>query len=242
VAGAVALAPLSANAATLLQDTFSSPNGLITNEYAHWNPGSSSAKKSTYWDMTSGSLFAKDGRGWTGKIDDCEPNATSSNCTNSAIFRLNTKNFSYGNVKVSFKLYQNGLTSTRSTPAVDWDGVHIFLRYKSEQSLYYASVNRRDGHVVIKKKCSGGSSNGGTYYTLAERSGYAIPYGTWQNVAASAQNVSGGVTLKLYRAGTQLLSVTDTGKGCAAITSNGATGVRGDNDQFLFDDFTVVSL
>ena len=51
--------------------------------------------------MTSGSLFTKDGRGWTGKIDDCEPNATSSNCTNSAIFRLNTKNFGYGNVKVA---------------------------------------------------------------------------------------------------------------------------------------------
>ena len=101
LAGAVALTPLSANASTLFQYTFNSPNGLITNEYAHWNPRSSSAKKSNYWDMTSGSLFAKDGHGWTGKIDDCEPNATSSNCTNSAIFRLNTKNFGYGNVKVS---------------------------------------------------------------------------------------------------------------------------------------------
>jgi hypothetical protein len=135
LAAVVALTPLSANASTLLQYTFSSPNGLITNEYAHWNPGSSSAKKSTYWDMTSGSLFAKDGHGWTGKIDDCEPDATSSNCTNSAIFRLNTKNFGYGNVKVSMKLYQNGLTSTSATPAVDWDGVHIFLRYRSDQSF-----------------------------------------------------------------------------------------------------------
>jgi hypothetical protein len=126
LAGAIALAPLSANASTLLNYTFSSPNGLITNEYAHWNPSSSSAKRSTYWDMTSGSLFAKDGRGWTGRPDDCSgssPNALSSNCTNSAIFRLNTKNFGYGNVKVSFKLYQNGLTSTRKTPAVAWDGV-----------------------------------------------------------------------------------------------------------------------
>ena len=103
-------------------------------------------------------------------------------------------------------------------------------------------MNRRDGHVVIKKKCPGGSTNGGTYYTLADKSGYAIPYGTWQNVAASAQNASGGVNLKLYRADTQLLSVTDTGKGCAAITSSGATGVRGDNDNFLFDDFMVTSL
>lgn len=108
LAGAVALAPLSANASTLFSDTFSSPNGLIPNEYAHWNPSSSTAKKTAYWDMTSGSLFAKDGRGWTGKIDDCERNATSSNCTNSAIFRPNTKNLGYGNVKVSFKPYQTG--------------------------------------------------------------------------------------------------------------------------------------
>lgn len=138
MAGAIVLGPLSANAATLLDYTFSSPNGLVTNEYAHWNPGSSSAKKSSYWDMKSGSLFAKDGRGWTGRPDDCSGsslNALSSNCTNSAIFRLNTKNFAYGNVKVSMKLYQTGLVSTSSTPAVAWDGVHIFLRYKSAEPL-----------------------------------------------------------------------------------------------------------
>jgi hypothetical protein len=42
------------------------------------------------------------------------------------------------------------------------------LRYRSEQSLYYPSVNRRDGQVVVKKKCAGGPFNGGTYDTLAD--------------------------------------------------------------------------
>jgi hypothetical protein len=226
----------------LLTDAFSLSNGVITNEFAYWNPNDTAGHRSPTWEMTSGSLFAKDGSAWTGAPDDTSPNVDSSNGTNSAIFRLTTKSHGFGDVKVALKLYQNGLASTSLTPAVDWDGVHIFLRYQSEESLYYASVNRRDGHVVIKKKCVGGSSNGGTYYTLADKSGYAIPFGAWQNVAASAQNVSGGVNLKLYREGVQLLSVTDTGTGCAAITSNGATGVRGDNDLFMFDDFTVTSL
>ena len=88
--------------------------------------------------------------------DDEEPNADSSGGNNSAIFRLTTRSKSFGNVRVGFRLYQNKLVSTPSTTAVAWDGVHIFLRYQSRESLYYASVNRRDGRVVIKKKCMGG--------------------------------------------------------------------------------------
>ena len=108
-------------------------------------------------------------------------------------------------------LIRNGLVSTSSTPAVDWDGVHIFLRYQSEESLYYASVNRRDGHVVIKKKCIGGPSNGGTYYTLTDKSGHAFPTGSWQTWLQASR--TGGVALKLDREGAELLSVTDTGPG-----------------------------
>jgi len=232
-------APTASQAAALLTDRFDRPNGLITNEYAHWNPQDRSAKRSATWEMTSGSLFAKDGAAWTGVPDDKEPNADSSSGNNSAIFRLTTKSKGFGDVQVGFRLYQNGLVSTRSTPAMAWDGVHIFLRYQSRESLYYASVNRRDGHVVIKKKCVGGPSNGGTYYALAERSGYPIPTGSWQNVTASVQNVPGGVALKLYREGAQVLAVIDSGTGCTPIVSAGATGVRADNDHSLFDDFTV---
>jgi hypothetical protein len=245
--------PLASAATVLLNYTFGvsyAPNGLITNEYAYWNPSASDAWKSSYWQMDSGSLFRKTDTnvGYTGKIDDCSgysngPNATSSNCTDSAVFRLNTINRTYNNVRVDMRLYQLGLASTPSTPAVDWDGVHIFLRYQSEYNLYYASVNRRDGHVVIKKKCAGGSSNGGTYYTLAEKSGYAIPYNTWQNVGATVQTVAPGkVTINLLRNGAQVLTATDSGTGCSAITNAGATGVRGDNDRFYFDDFVVTSL
>jgi hypothetical protein len=235
---------LRASGSILFLDSFGVADGLITNEFAHWNPSSGSSKISPNWDMTSGSLFASGGTAWSGNVDNAVPNATSSNGTNSAIFRLNTKRFDFGDVKVSFRLLINSLHTTASTPQVDWDGIHIFLRYQSEYSLYYASVNRRDGHVLIKKKCAGGSSNGGTYYTISpEVTGKPIPFGSWQNVAASVQNNSNGsVTIRLYREGIEIVSATDSGTGCAPIRSAGATGIRGDNANFKFDNFTVESL
>lgn len=195
--------------------------------------------------MTSGSLFASGGSYWTGIPDDIAPNATSSTGTNSAVFRLTSQRADFQNVAVSLTLHNNGLTSTSSTPPVAWDGVHIFLRYQSEYQLYYASVNRRDGHVVIKKKCPGGPSNGGTYYELGpgEVSGHAIPFGTDQQVGASVvNNADGTVTLTLSVGGLRLITATDNGVGCAPITAPGKTGLRGDNDNFTFRNFTVTSL
>src|SRR4051812_1422032 len=81
--------PLSAE--TLLSDDFNSPDGLVTNEYAFWNKSSPDARRSSRWEMDSGSLFVNGRCGWTGVPDDKAPNAASTNATNSAIFRLNTK-------------------------------------------------------------------------------------------------------------------------------------------------------
>jgi hypothetical protein len=195
--------------------------------------------------MTSGSLFANGGAYWTGVPDVANPNSTSSNGTDSAIFRLTTQRANFGDVAVSFTLHNNGLSSTTTTPPVAWDGVHIFLHYQTEESLYYASVNRRDGHVVIKKKCPGGPSNGGTYYELGpgEIANHPIPFGTNQNVGATvADNSDGSVTLTLSLGGTKIVSATDTGVGCSPITQPGKVGIRGDNDNFTFSGFTVSSL
>ena len=123
--------------------------------------------------------------------------------------------------------------------------MHIFLRYQSEYQLYYASVNRRDGHVVIKKKCSGGPSNGGTYYELGpgEISGHAIPFGTDEPVGASViNNADGSVTLTLSLNGTTIITATDNGVGCAPITAPGKVGIRGDNDNFTVSGFTVTAV
>jgi hypothetical protein len=238
-------APAPSPGSALFREEFTHPDGLITNEYATWNTSNADASVSPIWEMTSGSLFAQNGSGWTGKPDGCSSSSPSSEpCTASDVFRLNTKRHDFGNVTVSLDLRDNSLTSSSRTPAEDWDGVHIWLHYQSEYKLYYASFNRRDGHIVIKKKCEGGSENGGTYYELGsgEASGYPIPFGTWQHLAASIQdNADGSVTITMWRNGAKILSAIDSGAGCAPITSAGSVGVRGDNADFNIDNFIVTA-
>ena len=240
LAAALSLGALPAHGAASFSDSMAEPieATLITNEYAHWNPGL--GVESPDWEMTSGSLFAG---GWTGVPDDCAPNRLSSDCTNSAVFRLNTRRFDFGAVRVDAQLRGNAWASTSTTPAEAWDGVHLWLRYRSEESLYYASVARRDGAVVVKKKCPGGPSNGGTYYTLRSRSGVPLPLGEWRAVGASIDTAGdGSVVIDVFRDGARVLSAVDTGTGCAPILEPGAVGVRGDNLDFNVRDFTVTDL
>lgn len=225
---------------SLLSDSFTVPDGLITNEYAYWNPGAAGSTSSPTWEMTSGSLFARAGAAWSGVPDSVDPNSTSSNGTNSAIFRLVTRRKDFRNVSVSFRLRRDGLTSTAATPTVAWDGEHVFLRYASETSLYYASFDRRDGTTAIKKKVTGGTSNGGTYYTLASGRGTFTP-GVFHAVRATiVDNPDGSATIRLWVDGALVLSATDTGIGGPVIGSGGV-GIRGDNSDFTFDDFLVTT-
>jgi hypothetical protein len=216
---------MPSNSAVLFADSFDEPDRLVTDDFSHWNPNSPKATPSPDWEMTSGSLYAKGGEAWT----------------ESSVFRLNTVRHDFGDVTLSLNVVDRRLFTTSSTPAVAWDGIHLWLRYQSEYSLYAVSFNRRDGHVVVKKKCPGGSENGGTYYELGqgEVAGFPIPFGAVQQVSATARNVAGGVAIALSRNGTQLLTVTDSGLGCAPIASPGAIGVRGDNAEFSFDNLVV---
>jgi hypothetical protein len=238
-------APAPVAGSALFREEFDYPDGLVTNEYSTWNPTHADASLSSVWEMTSGSLFAQSGSGWTGKPDGCSSSSPSSEpCTASDVFRLNTKRHDFGNVTVSLDLRNNSLTSSSRTPQEAWDGVHVWLHYQSEYKLYYASFNRRDGHIVIKKKCEGGSENGGTYYELGsgEESGFPIPFGTWQHLAASIEdNADGSVTITMFRNGTKVLAATDSGVGCAPISAAGSVGVRGDNADFNIDNFIVTA-
>ena len=223
-------------------DGFTRPDGLITNEYATWNPTRADAVKSPDWEATSGSLFARGGQGWTGVPDGASPDAGSTTATGSAVFRLNSLRRDFGNVDVAMRLGADRFVTTDRTPAADWDGVHIWLRHQGERQLYAASVSRRDGQVVIKKKCAGGAVNGGTYSTLAVSPGWPVGLGASQDVAAGVRdNADGSVTLRLWRGGTLVLETVDRGAGCAPLSGVGAVGVRGDNAEFRIDDFTVWS-
>jgi hypothetical protein len=226
----------------LFQDNFVKAE-LITNEYAFWNPIAVDAVRSPNWDMNSGSLFLRDNRAWSGVPDTVVPNAKSTNGTNSAIYRMMTKRSDFKDFTVSFTLNVNNLTSTTKTPAVGWDGVHVFLRYINEQELYYASVFRRDGKVVIKKKKPGGVSNGGTYYDISTYQTKSFPIGVDTKVKATIKTVGTTVEIKLFVNDVLVVSAIDDGKiGGAPILSQGKTGIRGDNTDFTFDDFKVETL
>lgn len=220
----------------LVSDEFNRPDGLITNEYAYWNPSASDRITDTTWAVTSGSIFAVSGTGWSGIPDDREPNATSSNGTDSAIFRMITNKSGFTNVEVSFRLVNQGFSSTSSTPPVAWDGVHVMLRYASETSLYYASINRRDHTTQIKKKVPGGTSNGGTYYTLSSGI-FNFSEDAWQDVKAAITNrADGSVLIQLWGNGSLVASAIDAGTGGPVIPS-GRVGIRGDNAEFSIDSF-----
>lgn len=225
-------------------DAFDRADGLITNEFAHFNSGNASAVKSPDWDVTSGSLFIQDHAAWTGIPDGVGPNAGSSNGTDSAVFRLTTKRSDFADAAVQFSLLNQGLTTTARTPAVAWDGCHIFLRYRSEYELYYASINRRDNTVIIKKKVPGGPSNGGTYYNLSPLASNPVPYNRWQQIMATVRdNPDGSVTIALYSEGRLLVQAVDDGSlGGAPLRGSGKVGIRGDNANLKFDDFRVTAL
>ncbi len=181
------------------------------------------------WLVTSGSLYNRAGAWWTGVPDSVDPDATSSNGTGSAVFRLVSKSRAFENVRVDGAFRINRYVTTARTPAVAWDGVHLFLRYQDESSLYYASVARRDGVVVLKKKCAGGPSNGGTYYTLATGRAPSAAGAQFTASAGATTNADGSVSVWLQRDGGPRVSAVDRGIGCAPITRPGGVGVRGDN-------------
>jgi phage replication-related protein YjqB (UPF0714/DUF867 family) len=248
---------------TLVQDSFTGNDGLITNEYAHWN---SDGILSPDWDMTSGSLFRQSNTAWTGLPDSLAPNKYSSDHTNSDVFRVNTFRTFAGNIKVSLALKNNSDIHDPNceTNKTCWHGVHLWLRHLTQYDLYAVSLNRADNKVVIKRKAPCGNDNGGFYKDLTSPVTHAWSVGTWQHYSVTIQTDSNGsATIKVYDddndPNTPFLQATDAGgtnaswtSGCATpgsyptaqyppITAAGSVGVRGDFDNFNFDDFRISS-
>lgn len=249
---------------TLFLDSFNGADGFITNEYAHWN---SDGINSPDWDMTSGSLFRQSNTAWTGLPDSRAPNKYSSDHTDSDVFRLNTFRTFAGNIKVSLALKNSDIHDANCGSGGNdtcWHGVHIWLRYLSQYDLYYVSIDRADNHVVIKRKVPCGGDNQGHYAVLQD---VIHPWtaGVWQHVSATIQtNADGSVTIKVYdddsNPNTPIAQATEGvnntnpewSSGCTApghyptaqyppITAAGSVGLRGDFDNFNFDDFRISS-
>lgn len=225
----------------LLAASFPNAEKLITNERAYFDPHAPGVRTSQDWIVTSGSLFSYNGAGWTGVPDRMPPDATSSNGTDSAVFRAVTRRADFTNVTVSFQLNVAKLVATPQTPASAHDGVHVFLRYQSYKDLYAVSVYRRDGIVAMKEKLPGGSSDGGTYYTLAQAP-YKIPLHKWVPIRVTIATLSSmAIRINLTINGHQVLTMAERPGHIPPILSAGRVGLRGDNCEFYFRDFTVYS-
>lgn len=249
---------------TLFQDSFTGADGPITNEYAHWN---SDGILSPDWDVTSGSLFRQGNTAWSGAPDSTEPNKFSSDHTDSDKFRLTTLRTFAGNVKVSLSVKSNNdiHDSNCGAPGNDtcWHGMHVWLRHLTQYNLYAVSLVRADNTVVIKRKVPCGGDNRGFYQDLNQIT-HPWSVGTWRHYSLTIQtNSDGSVTIKVYdddsNPNTPFLEAIDGGNinpewtsGCSTpgsyptsqyppLTSAGSVGVRGDFDNFSFDDFKVSS-
>src|SRR5262249_26042817 len=121
------------------------------------------------------------------------------------------------------------------------DGVHVFLRRDGGSGhayrTYYASVIRRDGQAVIKRKPSPLNDS---YVTIGKPVPHTVSAGAvLKKVQATVRNESDGtVKLKLYVGGINPLEVVDAVAG-GPIRPRGAVGIRGDNCEFSLDNFEV---
>jgi len=221
----------------LLDEHFTGPNGLITNEYASEHPGAGT--ESPTWIVTSGSLFRRDGMGWSGAPDTAAPGPTSSSGTNSDVFRMVTRRDAFGNVRVTVA-FQVVRFDDRG-PRDSFDGLHVFVRYRSPQSLLVVSVCRRDNVAAVKKKVEGGETNGGTYYTLAQ-AGSACSVGSWHTADVDVRDVGSGVQVGLTVDGRHVLTAHDDGTGGPPMQGVGRVGIRADYVEFLLRRFTVARL
>ncbi|MEU9131497.1 hypothetical protein AB0D08_25890 [Kitasatospora sp. NPDC048540] len=215
-------------------------DGLLTNEYAFRHPDAPDAHPDPDWVVTSGSLFADGGALWTGTPDGQSPDPASARHTDSAVFRLVTRRRDFADCTVRAEVLLEPPVTTSRTPAQDWDGGHLWLRYRSPQELYAVSFRRRDGVVVVKRKTPdehGAADAEGSYETIAEAK-HAMEYGSWHSVEASvADTLTGAVRLRLAVDGRVLLDVKD--QGGERITAPGGVGVRADNSDLRIRAFSV---
>lgn len=217
-------------------DRFEGSDRLVTNEYAQNNPREPDAIVSPAWDVTSGSLFVRDGMGWTGPPDHESPSPDSSVATGSAVFRAFPRVETDGDSVVSLRLLPIGFVDDSNRQ--DWDGVHVLTRVRSDAEFYSVSVLRRDGLIAIKRKLPGGPSNGGTYVTLASAEVPTAGDG-WHDIRVDTTDRNGTVRILLWLDGVVVLEAIDAGEFAPPITGPSGIGIRGDNIEFTIDDLEV---
>jgi hypothetical protein len=221
----------------LLADDFDYPHGLLTNEYATRHPGDPGIYVCDNWIATSGSLFVRDGEGYSGLPDGGENGVTIDSIpeNGSAVLRVISRRIDFANVEVTFDIHPIQLVTTPRTPEKDWNGLHVFIRRQDENNTYYVDVGRRDGLIQIKRK------RDGSYDPLAMPVRYPMAFGSTRNVRVAVATLpDGSVELRLALDGVEVQRAIDSSE--RKIVAPGAIGVRGDNCEFTFDNFSVMEV
>ncbi|MEV7105284.1 hypothetical protein [Streptomyces atroolivaceus] len=214
-------------------------DGLVTNAYAHGHPGAVDARISPDWVVTSGSLFAHWAIGWTGTPDGDAPGPGSAPHTGSSVFRLVTRRRDFGDTTVRCRVFLRPPGATGRTPARDWDGGHLWLRYHSAQELYALSFRRRDATVVLKRKhpAQGRPVEGPGVYTTLATAEHALEYSRWHQLHATVHGQDDEVRIVLSLNGRTVLDAEDRTPG--RLVTPGGVGLRGDNTEMAFFGFTA---
>jgi hypothetical protein len=246
----------------VLSDAFSRPRGpnrLITNQYGFWSRRDPAAVTSGRWQMTSGSLFSRNGVGWSGQPDLIAPNADSSNGTGSGVFRLRTRRADFRNVRVDVDIRVLRWSHVRPQ---ELPAVVLWARYVTQRRLYWPSVLRADARISIEKKVPGGRhpANGGTYYVLppyTSEDRWPVTLGRWYHLTMTVRTRRAGVSISTYRDGQLMQRALDRGRGQSIqdaqtgrpvanpsppVTDRGRLGIRADNAEFELRDYRVYRL
>ena len=236
LAGSLAVtADISPERPLLFEDPFDGRDRVITNHYAYYSPDDPEAHRSPAWEVQSGCALRDGNRLWTGVPTTNLPNRDCTNGTGSAVFRMWTKRSDFDDVAVSFSLRNNGYTSAGES----WDGVKIYLRRHDGDNFYTAEVNRREGNVIIQRKCNG-------RYELLDVVRSAMSparIGEWENVGGTVTNQSdGAVRIQVVRESAVVLEATDPPGTCEVLRKPGRIGIRGDRTDFHVDWIEVRGL
>ncbi|HRC08194.1 MAG TPA: hypothetical protein PLV41_08255 [Miltoncostaeales bacterium] len=222
-----------------LTESLQGRDRLVSNEYAMSHPEDASAVASRIWLVTSGSLFVRNGVGYSGAATRGTVDARSTQ-TNSAALRAVTRQMEPADVALNMRMRLLSLVPGDGDIDSGWDGFHTFVRYRSVAEFYLVSAAARDGFITIRRKRPGGESNGGHYVALTSAR-FPWQLNRWYQLQVRTMDTPQGVRLMVFVDGRQVLDVTDTGFDREPpIRGGGRIGIRGDNAEFEIADVGTV--